>query len=89
MIDVDELSEDEIAAVLETPAFQKSLKYRRLAQGIEVLEDDDAIYRQLVDLVDEGHSWKDVWERLEVAYDPVSQAAFEESCREEGTWNGE
>ena len=55
MIDVDELSEEEIAAVLETPAFQKSLKYRRLAQGIEVLEEDDAIYRQLVATITEQH----------------------------------
>jgi len=54
-IDVDELSEEEIRAVLETPAFQKSLKYRRLAQGIEVLEEDDAIYRQLVATITEQH----------------------------------
>jgi len=47
-IDTSELSDEEIEAVLQTPAFQKSLKYRRLAQGIEVLEEDDAIYRQLV-----------------------------------------
>jgi hypothetical protein len=40
---------------LETPAFQKSLKYRRLAQGIEVLEDDDAIYNQLVATITEQH----------------------------------
>jgi len=56
MIDVDELTEEEIRAVMETPAFQKSLKYRRLAQGIEVLEEDDAIYRQLVATITERHS---------------------------------
>jgi len=55
MIDPEELSEEEIRAVMETPAFQKSLKYRRLAQGIEVLEDDDAIYRQLVATITEQH----------------------------------
>jgi hypothetical protein len=55
MIDPDELTDDEIRAVLETPAFQKSLKYRRLAQGIEVLEEDDAIYRQLVATITEQH----------------------------------
>ena len=55
MIDPDELSEDEIRAVMQTPAFQKSLKYRRLGQGIEVLEDDDAIYRQLVATITEQH----------------------------------
>jgi len=55
MIDLDELSEEEIQAVMQTPAFQKSLKYRRLAQGIEVLEEDDAIYRQLVATITEQH----------------------------------
>lgn len=55
MIDPEELTDDEIRAVMETPAFQKSLKYRRLAQGIEVLEDDDAIYRQLVATITEQH----------------------------------
>lgn len=55
MIDPNELTDDEIRAVLETPAFQKSLKYRRLAQGIEVLEEDDAIYRQLVATITEQH----------------------------------
>jgi ActR/RegA family two-component response regulator len=55
MIDLDELSEEEIEAVMQTPAFQKSLKYRRLAQGIEVLEEDDAIYRQLVATITEQH----------------------------------
>lgn len=54
-INLNELSEDEIEAVLQTPAFQKSLKYRRLAQGIEVLEEDDAIYRQLVATITEQH----------------------------------
>ena len=56
MIDFDELSEEEVEAVVRTPAFQKSLKYRRLAQGIEVLEEDDAIFRQLVATITEQHS---------------------------------
>ena len=55
-IDTSQLTEDEIQAVVETPAFQKSLKYRRLAQGIQVLEEDDAIYRQLVATITEQHS---------------------------------
>jgi len=54
-LDPSELTEEEIEAVLQTPAFQKSLKYRRLAQGIEVLEEDDAIYRQLVATITEQH----------------------------------
>ena len=56
MIDPDELSDDEIEAVLQTSAFQKALKYRRLAQGIEVLEEDDAIYNQLVATITDRHS---------------------------------
>ena len=56
MIDPDELSEEEIQAVVQTPAFQKSLKYRRLAQGIKVLEEDDTIYRQLVATITQKHS---------------------------------
>ena len=54
-INLSELNDEEIEAVLKTPAFQKSLKYRRLAQGIEVLEEDDAIYRQLVATITEQH----------------------------------
>jgi len=55
-IDTDELSDEEIEAVLNTSAFQKSLRYRRLAQGIEVLEEDDSIYKQLVARITEQHS---------------------------------
>lgn len=69
MIDLDELSEEEIEAVLETPAFQKSLKYRRLAQGIEVLEEDDAIYRQLVATITEQHSSVGTRNSIEEALD--------------------
>lgn len=55
-IDLDELSDEEIQAILNTTAFQKSLRYRRLAQGIEVLEEDDSIYRQLVARITADHS---------------------------------
>jgi hypothetical protein len=55
-IDLEELTDQEIEAVVNTPAFRKSLKYRRLAQGIEVLEEDDAIYQQLVATILERHS---------------------------------
>ena len=55
-IDLDELSEEEIEAVLNTSAFQKALKYRRLAQGIEVLQENDAIYRQLVSTITSQHT---------------------------------
>jgi hypothetical protein len=54
-INVDELSDEEIESVLNTSAFQKALKYRRLAQGIEVLEENDAIYNQLVSTITSRH----------------------------------
>lgn len=54
-IDVDELSDEEVEAVLNTSAFQKALKYRRLAQGIEVLEENDAIFNQLVSTITSRH----------------------------------
>lgn len=54
-IDLDELSDEEVQAVLNTSAFQKAVKYRRLAQGIEVLEENDAIYNQLVSTITSRH----------------------------------
>lgn len=54
-IDTDELTDEEIEAVVNTSAFQKALKYRRLAQGIEVLEQNDAIYSQLVSTITSRH----------------------------------
>jgi len=55
-IDLDELTDAEKQAVVNTSAFQKALKYRRLAQGIEVLKDNDAIYGQLVATITSRHS---------------------------------
>ncbi|SHG77458.1 hypothetical protein [Halobaculum gomorrense] len=52
---VEELSEEEIEAVLNSAAFQKAAKYRRLAQGIEVLKEDDAIYQNLVSSITTRH----------------------------------
>lgn len=55
-MNLDELSDEEIEAVLNTPAFQKAVKYRRLAHGIEVLTEDDAIRNQLVHSILAQHS---------------------------------
>ncbi|QZX98710.1 hypothetical protein [Halobaculum rubrum] len=52
---VDELSDKEIEAVLNSAAFQKAAKYRRLAQGIEVLKEDDAIFQNLVSSITSQH----------------------------------
>lgn len=54
-IDLDELSDEEKQAVVNTSAFQKALRYRRLAQGIEVLRENDAIYDQMVATITSRH----------------------------------
>jgi len=56
MIDTDELSEEEIRAVVNTRMFQKTLAYRRLADGIEVLEDEDQVFESLVNSITKRHS---------------------------------
>jgi hypothetical protein len=56
VIDVDELSEEEIRAVVETRGFQKMLAYRRLADGIEVLADEDQIFESMVSSITNQHS---------------------------------
>lgn len=55
-IDPDDLTDDEITAVLNSRLFVKGLKYRRLADGIEVLEDDDEVYTSLVTSIHRQHS---------------------------------
>lgn len=56
MIDVDELSNEEIEAVLNTRMFQKAMAYRRLAAGIEVLEDEDQVFQSLVTTITKQHT---------------------------------
>jgi hypothetical protein len=56
MIDVAELSDEEISAVVNTRMFQKALAYRRLADGIEVLEDEDQVFESLVNSITKQHS---------------------------------
>lgn len=56
MIDVDELSEEEISAVVNTRMFQKALAYRRLVDGIEVLQDEDQVFESLVTSITKRHS---------------------------------
>jgi len=56
MIQPDELSEEEIRAVVNTRMFQKALAYRRLADGIEVLEDEDQVFESLVASITKQHS---------------------------------
>jgi hypothetical protein len=56
VIDTDELSEEEIDAVVNTRMFQKALAYRRLADGIGVLEDEDQLFESLVTSITKQHS---------------------------------
>ena len=56
MIDVDELSDEEVQAVVNTRGFQKMLAYRRLSDGIEVLEDEDQIFESMVASITKQHS---------------------------------
>ena len=56
MIDVDELSQEEIEHVVNTRGFQKMLAYRRLSDGIEVLEDEDQIFESMVSSITKQHS---------------------------------
>jgi len=56
MIDIDELSDEEIEAVVNTRMFQKAMAYRRLADGIEILEDEDQVFESLVTSITKQHS---------------------------------
>jgi len=40
---------------------------------------DNPFRSAIVDLLSDGHSYHEVWELLEEAYNPVDQAAFEEN----------
>jgi hypothetical protein len=55
-ISLAELSEEEIEPVVNTRMFQKSLAYRRLADGIEVLEDEGQVFDSLVEAIRAQHS---------------------------------
>lgn len=52
---VDELTDEQIEAVLNTRGFRKMLAYQQLAQGVEVLKDQDEIYESLVTSITKQH----------------------------------
>jgi hypothetical protein len=56
MIDTDELSEEEIRAVVNTRMFQKTLAYKRLGDGIKALEDEGQVFESLVNSITKQHS---------------------------------
>jgi len=47
MIDPNDLSDDELSRVLNTPLFRRALAYKRLADGVEWLRQDDELFDQL------------------------------------------
>ena len=54
-IDIDDLTDEQIEQVINTRLFQKGLAYRKLAEGIDVLEDEDEIYDSLVTSIQKQH----------------------------------
>ena len=52
---IEELTEEQIEAVLNTRGFRKMLAYQRLASGIDVLADEDEIYQSLVTSITKQH----------------------------------
>lgn len=54
-ISVDELTDEQIEAVLNTRGFRKMLAYQRLAEGVKVLKDQDEIYESLVTSITKQH----------------------------------
>jgi len=55
-ISVDDLSEEQVEAILNTRGFRKMVAYSRLADGIKVLRDEDEIYDSLVTSITKQHS---------------------------------
>lgn len=53
---VDDLTEEQIEAVLNTRGFRKMLAYQRLAEGVQVLAEEDEIYDSLVTSILNQHS---------------------------------
>lgn len=46
---------------------------------LEKIPDDNPFKATIVDLKDDGNSWREVWELLEDAYNPVDSVAYKES----------
>lgn len=55
-IDVDELTDEQIEAIINTRGFQKMLGYSKLAEGVAVLKDEDEIFQSLVETIRKRHS---------------------------------
>ena len=55
-ITTDDLTDEQIERILNSALFQKGLAYSRLADGIEVLEEEDEIFESMVSSITKQHS---------------------------------
>ena len=55
-ISTEDLTDEQIEAILNTKGFQKMLAYSRLADGIDVLEEEDEIFESMVNTITKQHS---------------------------------
>jgi len=55
-ISTEDLTDEQIEAILNTKGFQKMLSYSRLADGIDVLEEEDEIFESMVNTITKQHS---------------------------------
>lgn len=54
-ITTDDLTDEQIERIINSRGFQKMLAYAKLAEGIEVLADEDEIYDSLVNTIQKQH----------------------------------
>lgn len=68
--DLDDLEEDELEQILNSKMVQKYLAYRDLASGIEALKEDDVMYDQLIQGIEDryGRVSKDTIEEVLEAF---------------------
>lgn len=55
-MNVSDIPEEQLERVLNSRLFQKGLRYQKLADGVEVLEDEDEIFESLVTSITKQHS---------------------------------
>lgn len=54
-ISVDELTDEQVEAIVNTRGFRKMLAYQRLAEGVKILNEQDEIYDALVTSITNQH----------------------------------
>jgi hypothetical protein len=54
-ITTDDLTDEQIEQVLNSRGFQKMLAYQKLADGIEVLEEQDELFDSMVNSIQKQH----------------------------------